>query len=322
MSFANAQEMVRLARGREVIVDTSCYGMGRGVGNLATELFADYINMTVEYRYSLTPILNIVDKYLMPIYADQRWGYDLPFFLAATVKCHPNYAAHLMKKETIGIEKIEKILNLIPRENRSEYNAKLIEQLYLCFQNCDIDDAQAISELKKRVEAKEVIVIGPGSSIEKYSEAIKEISDRCFAVTTNFVSSLFSADAVFISNDKRLNSMELEAEKCILATSNLKEEVKNAHIFNYSTYLGEGEASDNAGAMLIRILKCAGAKKIYLAGFDGFDVDASENYAISSYKKTIDYETAAKKNTNISKQLRQALSGVEYEIVTPTKYEI
>lgn len=322
MSFANAQEMMRLAKRREVIVDTSCYGMGRGVGNLATELFADYINMTVEPRYSLTPILNIVDQYLMSIYAEQRWGYDLPFFLAATVKCHPNYAAHLMKKETIGIAKIEKILNLIPRENRSEYNAKLIEQLYLCFQNCDIDDAQALTELQKHVEAKEVIIIGPGSSIIKHSVAIKEISDRCFAVTTNFVSSLFSADAVFISNDKRLNSMELEAEKCILATSNLKEEVKNALIFNYSAYLGEGEASDNAGAMLIRILKAAGAKKIYLAGFDGFDVDASENYAISSYKKTIDYKTAAKKNTNISKQLRQALSGVEYEIITPTKYEI
>lgn len=50
-------------------------------------------------------------------------------FVAATVKCHPKYAAHLMKKDTIGIEKTEKKIDLIPRENRSGYNEKLIEQM-------------------------------------------------------------------------------------------------------------------------------------------------------------------------------------------------
>ena len=100
MSFANAQEMIRMARQRNIIVDASCYGMGRGVGNLATELFADYINNNIGQKYSLLPILNIVDSYLMPIYAVQRWGYDLPYFLAATVKCHPNYASYLMSKDT------------------------------------------------------------------------------------------------------------------------------------------------------------------------------------------------------------------------------
>ena len=100
MSFSNAQEMIQLNHQRTIIVDSSCYGMGRGVGNLATELFIDYINNNIEQRYSLVPVLKIVDKYLMPIYAEQRWGYDLPYFLSATVKCHPNYATYLMKKET------------------------------------------------------------------------------------------------------------------------------------------------------------------------------------------------------------------------------
>ena len=41
MAFANAQEMTRLSNGRTIILDSSCYGMGRGVGNLSTELIAD-----------------------------------------------------------------------------------------------------------------------------------------------------------------------------------------------------------------------------------------------------------------------------------------
>ena len=44
MAFANAQEITRLNQTRTIILDSSCYGMGRGVGNLPTELIIDYLN--------------------------------------------------------------------------------------------------------------------------------------------------------------------------------------------------------------------------------------------------------------------------------------
>ena len=93
-------------------------------------------------------------------------------------------------------------------------------------------------------------------------------------------------------------------------------------MFNYSSLLGEGDASDNAGAMLIRILNRVGVKKLFIAGFDGFDVDSSMNYAIETYKKSMDYDTVNKKNIDISKQLKLALRGMDYEFITPTKYDI
>lgn len=322
MSFANAQEMIRLNHQRTIIVDSSCYGMGRGVGNLTTELFIDYINNNIEQRYSLVPVLNIVDKYLMPIYAEQRWGYDLPYFLSATVKCHPNYAAHLVKKETLSIEKIEKLLSLIPLADRSEYNAELIESLYLKMQDYDVDDNTAYTELAEIVENKEIVVLGPGSSIVKYEDKIKGVATGKTVISTNFIPDIYNADALFISNEKRLGTLDLTSVVRVIATSNLKDSIKNALFFNYSSLLGEGDASDNAGAMLIRMLKNAGAKKIYLAGFDGFDVDSSANYAVATFKKYLDYNTVKKKNENISKQLKLALNGVEYEVLTPTKYEI
>lgn len=324
MSFANAQEMIRLANRRNIIIDSSCYGMGRGVGNLATELLADYINNTIGQNYSLMPILNIVDKYLMPIYAEQRWGYDLPYFIAATVKCHPNYAAYLMKKETIGIEKIEKILNLIPTSERNEYNEVLIEKLYLDFQECDFNDDMSYAKLKQLIGDREVIILGSGASIKikEYVKVIKELSEKRFLISTNFISKMFQEDALFISNDKRIHTVDLELVSTKLMTSNLNLDINNAMIFNYTYLLGEGNDSDNAGAMLIRILKNVGVKKIYLAGFDGFDVDILNNYAVNEFRRAMDYDTVLKKNSDISKQLKIALMGVEYEFITPTKYEI
>ena len=49
------------------------------------------------------------------------------------------------------------------------------------------------------------------------------------------------------------------------------------NFINYASYLGEGKASDNAGAMLIRFLAQVGVKQIALAGFDGFAVNTNEN---------------------------------------------
>lgn len=327
MSFSNAQEMIRLNRKRNIIVDSSCYGMGRGVGNLATELLVDYINNNKEQRYSLIPILNIVDKYLMPIYAKQRWGYDLPYFLSAIVKCHPNYAAHLMKKETIGIEKIEKILSLIPQNNRGEYNAELIEQLYLDVQACDVDDFVSQNELKEIINSREVLILGAGANVMIEKDRIYKLIDEKvpFIISVNSVTSLFSADALFVSNEKRVESLKIDYNfhGSVLATSNLSGCLnKNALIFDYTSLLGEGDESDNSGAMLIRMLKKIGVPKIYLAGFDGFNVDYSTNYYDSSYKRAMDYDTAKRKNENISKQLILALDGIEYEVITKTKYEI
>ena len=322
MSFANAQEMIRMARQRDIIIDASCYGMGRGVGNLATELLADYINNNIIQKYSLVPILNIVDTYLMPIYANQRWGYDLPYFLSATAKCHPNYAAYLIKKETLCIEKIEKLLRLIPIDERSEFNSKLIEKLYHEMQSYEVDDSKAYIKLKSRVFDREVVILGPGASIVKCKEVVHKAMEGRYCITTNFKAEDFMADALFISNHKRIVDLDLSLPQQIMVTSNLKNVIPNALIFNYSSLLGEGDASDNAGAMLIRILKKVGVKKIYLAGFDGFDVDSSINYAIDTYKKSLDYDTVKKKNTDISRQLKLALSGVSYEFITYTKYEL
>ena len=322
MAFANAQEMTRLNKHRAIIIDAACYGMGRGVGNLATELIADYINNNIQQKYSLTPILNIVDKYLMPIYASQRWGYDLPYFLSASKKCHPNYAAYLMGKETLNIESIEKILSLIPLGSRNEYDAKLIDALYHKMQSFDYEDSNSYEVFSQDVGGKEVLILGPGTSIVSYKNVVQEKSMNRVVIATNFVPSDYRIDALFISNEKRLNSFnELQVEK-VLATSNLKDDFNADLFFNYSSLLGEGDASDNAGAMLIRILKKAGAKKILLAGFDGFEADSSQNYAVETFKKSLDYNTAQKKNSVISKQLKLALSGIEYEFITPTKYEI
>lgn len=320
MSFANAQEMMRLAYKRNIIIDSSCYGMGRGVGNLPTELLVDYVNNNVGSRYSLIPILNTIDKYLMPIFAEHKWGYDLPFFLAATSKCHPNYAAYLMRKETLDIESIEKLLSLIPQKERGEFNENLVEKIYVDFQSSDIDDTLSIEKLKEIIADREVIILGSGASILEERKKITSYGSGRFLITVNFITELYTADALFVSNKKRFNREKDKISGLVLSTSNLS--ISNSLVFNYSSLLGEGAAADNAGAMLVRILKTINVKKIFLAGFDGFDVDSSRNFIVNDFRKAFEHDFAEQKNEEISRQLKSALDGINYEVLTKTKYDI
>ena len=320
MSFSNAQEFIRLSHQRKIIIDSSCYGMGRGVGNLTTELLIDYINKDIQQSYVLTPILNIIDRYLIPIYTDHKWGYNLPYLLSATAKCHPNYASYLMNKETLSIENIEKLLSLIPTEDRGEFNEKLIEKLYLNFQSAKVDDSLNLHKLAQIINGKEVVIIGPGTSIIAEKEKILHCMKDKFTITTNFVTDEFPANALFISNEKRFSSGVNLENKLIISTSNLS--ITNSLVFDYGSLLGEGDAADNSGAMLIRLLSKIHVKKIWLAGFDGFEVDSSHNFVVDEFKKNFEYDFAKKKNEDIAKQLKLALEGIKYELLTKTKYNI
>lgn len=326
LSFANAQELFRADSKRELIIDASVYGMGRGVGNLCSELLAEYINVNMGQRYHLTPLLTVADQYLMSIYAKQRWGYDIPYFLSAAKKCHPNYAAYLLKKGTLKLEDISKILGMLPADQRELYHPELVEQLYMELQSYQIDDAKALAAMTERLRGQRVLLLAPGATLETCQNKIDAYIRQYAPVTiaVNFIPQQLQTDILFISNRKRL---QLLLEKGVgrypvVASSNLRQELPDSVTFiNYTSYLGDGEAADNAGSMLIRLLARVEAAHIALAGFDGFAVDSADNYCIDSYKSTMDWEAVKQKNHAISQQLKLALQGIAYDFITPTRYK-
>lgn len=324
LSFANAQEIIIQESKRSIIIDASVYGMGRGAGNLPVELLAEYINARIDRRYSLFPLLTIADQYLMSIYAEHPWGYALPYFLSAKENCHPNYASYLINKQTLNIETISKILNMMPSDQIELYHPELVEEYYNRFQNCQIDDAEVCSMLKEIVSGREVLIIGPGATLNteivKICKYVKESNP--FTVSVNFIPDGIETDAMFISNQKRISMIRpiIETLPCVIASSNLLSNLPNCvHFINYTDYLGEG---DNAGAMLIRLMRKVGACKILLAGFDGFTAESSRNYCVPSFKRVLNEHEANKKNAEITRQLQLALGGIPYESLTPTKYQI
>jgi len=329
LSFSNAQELLMLHTKRKIIIDSSVFGMGRGAGNLCTELVTQYINENIEEKYNVVPILEIIDEHLSKFSSESQWGYSVPYFIAAINNCHPNYASFLMNKQTISVKSINTILKQLPLKKRDIYDELFIEDLYINHQIHLIDDAENLDALKRLIANQKVLIIAPGKSVETQVEKIREFIKEYnpFIVSVNFNPDTYKSDAIFISNLKRFDGIadtikEITNNTLLITTSNItKLKVNNSLVVNYSDLLLDNPTiSDNAGLMLLNLLNRLSVNKVYLAGFDGFSLDKSTNYYSTELINNIEMEELVKKNEVIRKQLAFLEKNMEINFVTTTIY--
>lgn len=125
LSFSNTKALLKMNIDREVVIDSCIYGMGRGAGNLCTELILPYLNENFGAEYKILPILRILDECINPIYAQNPWGYSTPYCIAAIHGCHPNYATYLKSKDISDLE-IGRILSELPKDKRTTFDKDLL----------------------------------------------------------------------------------------------------------------------------------------------------------------------------------------------------
>ena len=128
LSYSNAQILISAASNRDLIIDSSLFGMGRGAGNLPIELISLYLNENLKKEYNIELILDTINQYILEIFKNNPWGYSICYYLSAKNNCHPNYGKFLADKN-LSTKEIDKILSLIPDENRSVYEKNIIEGL-------------------------------------------------------------------------------------------------------------------------------------------------------------------------------------------------
>jgi len=135
LAFITAQDILDYQTSRGLIIDASLSGMGRGAGNLNTELIANYLNMNTGNKYDISLILSLISKYIMPIAETKDWGYSPYMFLTGLYHCHPNFATYLLENHDISVEDFEKYIKFIPKEMLTKCTKPYVEELYQSFIN-------------------------------------------------------------------------------------------------------------------------------------------------------------------------------------------
>ncbi|MCL1695816.1 aldolase catalytic domain-containing protein [Lysinibacillus sp. BPa_S21] len=323
LAFSNAQVFVEIMTKRKKIIDSSVYGMGRGAGNLNTELFVQYLNDNYDGDYCIEPLLKIIDESLSNIYQETYWGYSMPHYLSAVYYCHPNYASYLVEKNTLRIDDLKNVISNIEESKKGIFNKVYIEELYQQYQNNSYNDEVSIKELKESVSGQEVLLLGPGKSIvdqklkiDKFIELHKPI-----IISVNFESKVYEENLIFISNTKRyqLFNGDLNNNNVIL-TSNI--ENNGDYKVNYKSLLTDNLAvSDNSLLMILNLLKKLDIKRVNLAGFDGYTVDSTNNYANIDLIFTQNKNRLLNLNQEISSELIKLSSEMKIRFITSSLYE-
>ncbi len=322
MAFANAQHMIEYKTERTRIIDCSVNGMGRGAGNLCSELIMDYLNRDSSTDYDVVPLLELSDKYLSSIYVSNPWGYSSAYYLSAISRCHPNYSSYLISKQTLSGGSIREILDQIPVERRKRFDGALIKQLYQTFQKNAVDDTETVDYLRRLFDGREILVIAPGKTVETQLERIHEYIrvHRPFVISINFVPQFLDADLCFVTSSKRLEMLPSGSCPQLLLTSNLKSDDTNTWVVNYASLTNTSVyASDSAGTMLLKLLVKCSVRRAALAGFDGFEV-GTQNYFDSRYEAYIEKQAIETKNAEIMEQLMKRAEELELTFITDSKY--
>lgn len=327
LSFANAQELMQLNTNRHLIIDSSIYGMGRGAGNLNTELVTEYINKNIGLRYDNIEILEIIDEYIKPLSMKYKWGYDVAYYIASITGCHPNYASFLLNKQTLHAQDINAILNSLDFGKRALFDKRYIEQKYINYLNHYVDDLNIQNEIKKEINNRKILLLAPGKSLEKNIEKINSIINNreYYIISINFFPKDIPIDMIFISNMKRFKNVQALSKYDnlkIIVTSNIITSEKNISVINYSSYLNEEDCiSDNAGLMCINFLKKIGVTEILLAGFDGFSNNIEENYYEPNMYLNIEEEKLRLMNKAIAQKLNQLDNQINFKFLTKSVYK-
>lgn len=127
-AYQVAVDFIQIGFDRDIIVDASVYGIGRGAGNLNLELIARYMNAKLGKDYEIEPMIEVYSKYLQDIYNECPWGFSMPHYITAIHNCNPNFGAYYDREKKLPSVEIDKIISSIPPEDRIIYTDEKAEQ--------------------------------------------------------------------------------------------------------------------------------------------------------------------------------------------------
>ena len=259
LALANSIEAVNC--GVEII-DATILGMGRGAGNLKTELLLTQISKTQKINFNL--ISNVVSEFYL-LKKKYSWGTNLPYIISGFYSIPQKKVMDWLGKNFMSFNSIVHALE------SSISNEKALELPMIKFEN----------------EYDKVLIIGGGNSVDENIDAIKSFLLKNRNLLIVFSSSRHIKHFLDIPNDKIISFIGNEVDRFDM-------NIKNNHnlkiVFppsprEFGTYLPKGwesnsfELQENQKFKIIDYTHCSLSMQIasktklktfYVVGFDGY----------------------------------------------------
>ncbi len=333
MSFSLSQDFVNMTQGlRNITIDATMGGMGRGAGNTNTELVIQYLNRKLNAGYDIDVVLDLIDNYIDGIRYTSEWGYSIPYFLAGSYSAHVNNISYLSSKAGISSRDINFLLNRIGAVSRKRYDYDLLEKEYVNYLGSFTDDEKEVAELREKMSDKDILILLPGSSIVTHKEKIDRYCEEKnpIVISVNLLSSDYPIHYAYFSNKKRYNywknSSRFDNYQRIVTSNITKEASPNETVIDFTKLVKSGwKQLDNSGILLLRLLDRLDVASIAIAGFDGYMTNSGgHNYAQKELEKQRDFNSVDESNRSVASMLEHyrnnRLLDCPVTFITPSRF--
>ena len=288
------------------IVDATITGMGRGAGNLRTELLLTYLNskgyleITFGYLSATVTLFEEMKK-------EHGWGTSLPYIFSGAFSLPQKQVMELVGMNRYPISSIVNAL-----QNKKSF----------------IDDNILLPSLDVSESSNDVLIIGGGDSVKENEQALRVFlnQNKDFRVIHSglkFVSKFKNLEnnqyysLVGFESDKLLDSIEgvdISNKKFVYPPNPRKMGTLIPHgTLDYSFELPSidftNATDDSPLAIAIQLAINLKAKNIYFIGFDGYDTNIKKNQL-----------KLVQENQNVFLDLLK-LDDIHVLSLTPTNYE-
>ena len=324
MSYANAISLLRFPINREIIVDSSILGMGKGAGNLNTELLLEHLNLFHGKKYELQPLMEVIDSVLSPLKAEFNWGYSIEYYLSSKNHISPSYANYFYNKHSLSVKQLSELLSYVEEEKKISFDKEYARKIYREYKSRNlVDDNRAIDDLKEIIHNKDVLLVAPGKNAKIHADKVREAAkgENVIVIGVNNPD-LITVDFLMISRMDMFHSLEGSRIQMI-ALSNITDDPSKVKVLlNYSRWtLYKDETCDSAGFVILKLMEYCEPNKIMLAGFDGLSYDINENYYDETMRFAYTKENISKSNELFKEYIGELKKRIDIEYLTPSLYE-
>ena len=130
MAFANTLAFINSTTARDIVVDSTIMGMGKGAGNLPTEILISYINKKSLGTYDESKIYAIVDSVICKYRDAFSWGYEPKFLLSALNSCTPSFVNYFTDKCNVNLSDLRILLGMLDSTKKMSSNDAYASEVY------------------------------------------------------------------------------------------------------------------------------------------------------------------------------------------------
>ena len=305
-------------------IDSTVLGMGRGPGNVKTENLVLELEKKYKKKVNCNSLIKLVENDFVPMKNKYGWGSNTYYYLSGLYGIHPSFIQGMLVSKSFSSEQILAVIESLKTKGGKEFSNDLIETYKKYFVGRGKGKYSPVKDIKN----KEVLILGSGPGVKNYKKELEIFikKNKLFVIALNTQNSINSklinrravCNTLRLLTDHKL--FKFLPQKLIIPYQRLSNLIKKKFSSVKKLDFGVEVKNDRfqfmqssaiipntlAISYALGIANSGKAKKIYIAGFDGYDEEDPK-------KREMDelfflYQSLRKKTELVS--------------ITPTKYNI